>query len=595
MATPGDTDAGTPPAPAAAAPVDPAPPPAPDALAVTLEEFLVMDDAARGALPKARLKKMLKTEQGHKKKLAKAAELAARADAESAARAERAAAVVLEMDASLPPARTVKIRDLDVPPPTAAAAASAAAAAAGADATEAAGAAATTAETTAATEDGVDTPAAAAASPPSIDGHPLAGSRVKVSGWVHRIRWEGAKLLFLELRDGTGFLQAVLTGTQCQTTDAINLHRESAVTLWGTLSADARAKGGLELRTDYWELVGRSPAEIEEVLSHDSGPDILLRHRHLVVRGTRASSILRMRSIITQCFREHLFDRGYVELTPPTLVNTMCEGGSTLFHLDYFGEPAYLTQSSQMYLETGIPAVGDCFCLLPSYRAEKSSTRRHLAEFHHLEAECPFITFEDLLDRVEDLVVDVVDRVIARGGALLASVNPGLARMRRPFKRMTYRDALTYCREHLIYKDEESATHFEFGDDIPEGPERKMTDQIGEPILLHRFPAALKSFYMQKCDDDRAVTESVDLLVPGVGEVVGGSMRMWKEEELAAAYAREGMDPAPYYWYTDQRKYGTCPHGGYGLGLERFVCFVLGIHHIRDACLYPRYRGRIEP
>lgn len=477
----------------------------------------------------------------------------------------------------------------------AAAAASAAAAAAGADATEAAGAAATTAETTAATEDGVDTPAAAAASSPSIGGHPLAGSRVKVSGWVHRIRWEGAKLLFLELRDGTGFLQAVLTGTQCQTTDAINLHRESAVTLWGTLSADARAKGGLELRTDYWELVGRSPAEIEEVLSHDSGPDILLRHRHLVVRGTRASSILRMRSIITQCFREHLFDRGYVELTPPTLVNTMCEGGSTLFHLDYFGEPAYLTQSSQMYLETGIPAVGDCFCLLPSYRAEKSSTRRHLAEFHHLEAECPFITFEDLLDRVEDLVVDVVDRVIARGGALLASVNPGLARMRRPFKRMTYRDALTYCREHLIYKDEESATHFEFGDDIPEGPERKMTDQIGEPILLHRFPAALKSFYMQKCDDDRAVTESVDLLVPGVGEVVGGSMRMWKEEELAAAYAREGMDPAPYYWYTDQRKYGTCPHGGYGLGLERFVCFVLGIHHIRDACLYPRYRGRIEP
>ncbi|KAK1869571.1 hypothetical protein I4F81_012045 [Pyropia yezoensis] len=499
MATPGGIDAGVPPnaaVPDAAvsAAVDPAEPPATDALAVTLEEFLVMDDAARGALPKARLKKMLKTEQGHKKKLAKAAEMAARAAEESAARAERAAAVVLEMDASLPPPRT-----------------------------------------------------------------------------------------------------AVLTGTQCQTTDAINLHRESAVTLWGTLSSDVRAKGGLELRTDYWELVGRSPAEIEEVLSHDSGPDILLRQRHLVVRGTRASSILRMRSIITQCFREHLFDRGYVELTPPTLVNTMCEGGSTLFHLDYFGEPAYLTQSSQMYLETGIPAVGDCFCLLPSYRAEKSSTRRHLAEFHHLEAECPFITFEDLLDRVEDLVVDVVDRVMARGGALLASVNPGLARMRRPFKRMTYRDALTYCREHLIYKDEETSTHFEFGDDIPEGPERKMTDQIGEPILLHRFPAALKSFYMQKCDDDREVTESVDLLVPGVGEVVGGSMRMWKEEELAAAYEREKMDPAPYYWYTDQRKYGTCPHGGYGLGLERFVCFVLGIHHIRDACLYPRYRGRIEP
>ncbi|GAB0497726.1 hypothetical protein MMPV_009063 [Pyropia vietnamensis] len=586
MATPESTDAGVPPAEPAAAAAAPA---------VTLEEFLGMDDAARAALPKARLKKMLKTEQGHKKKLAKAAEMAARAAEESAARAERAAAVVLEMDTSLPPPRTVKIRDLDVPPsPAAIAAAAIAAAATGGEAgTE--GAAGGMASATTTQENGADAPAVATASALPTGSHPLAGSRIKVSGWVHRIRREGAKLLFLELRDGTGFLQAVLTGTQCLTTDAINLHRESAVTLWGTLSADARAKGGLELRTDYWELVGRSPSEIEEVLSHDSGPDILLRHRHLVVRGTRASSILRMRSIITQCFREHLFDRGYVELTPPTLVNTMCEGGSTLFHLDYFGEPAYLTQSSQMYLETGIPAVGDCFCLLPSYRAEKSSTRRHLAEFHHLEAECPFITFEDLLDRVEDLVVDVVDRVITRGGALLASVNPGLTRMRRPFKRMTYRDALAYCREHLIYKDEETKTHFEFGDDIPEGPERKMTDQIGEPILLNRFPAALKSFYMQKCDDDREVTESVDLLVPGVGEVVGGSMRMWKEEELAAAYAREKMDPAPYYWYTDQRKYGTCPHGGYGLGLERFVCFVLGIHHIRDSCLYPRYRGRIEP
>jgi len=564
MATPGSAaeaapapDAPAPPATSTAVDTSAADPDAPvETLTVTLEQFLAMDATARAALPKARLKKMLKTEQGHLKKVAKAAEMAARAEEESRVRAERAAGVVLEVDASLPAPRTIKIRDLDAP------------AVADGDA-------------------GADGDAAAA--------HPLAGTRVKVSGWVHRIRWEGAKLLFLELRDGTGFLQAVLTGTQCQTTDAINLHRESSVTLWGTLSADARAKGGVELRSDYWELVGRSPAEIEEVLSHDSNPDILLRNRHLVVRGTRASSILRMRSIITQCFREHLFDRGYIELTPPTLVNTMCEGGSTLFHLDYFGEPAYLTQSSQMYLETGIPAVGDCFCLLPSYRAEKSSTRRHLAEFHHLEAECPFITFEELLDRVEDLVVDVVERVMKRGGSLLASVNPNLAAMKRPFKRMTYRDALVYCRDNLIYKDEETQTHFDFGDDIPEGPERKMTDKIGEPILLHRFPAALKSFYMQKCDDDREVTESVDLLVPGVGEVVGGSMRMWKEEELAAAYKREGMDPKPYYWYTDQRKYGTCPHGGYGLGLERFVCFVLGIHHIRDACLFPRYRGRIEP
>lgn len=320
-----------------------------------------------------------------------------------------------------------------------------------------------------------------------------------------------------------------------------------------------------------------------------------MNYRYLVIRGTRASSVLRMRSLITQCFREHFFDRGYVELFPPTLVNTSCEGGSTLFGLDYFGTPAYLTQSSQMYLETGIPAVGDCFCILPSYRAEKSQTRRHLAEFHHIEAECPFITFDNLLEKIEDLFCDVTSRAMQKGSDLLRILHPELKEYKRPFKRMDYKDALAYCRENDIYKDEETKTHFEFGDDIPEGPERKMTDQIGEPILLCRFPTSLKSFYMQKTPEDPLLTESVDLLIPGVGEVVGGSMRIYDHEELLAAYERENVPAENYLWYSDMRKYGTCPHGGYGLGLERFCCYLMNIHHIRDVCLYPRMIGRISP
>ncbi|KAJ8908018.1 hypothetical protein NDN08_008115 [Rhodosorus marinus] len=506
----------------------------------TLEEFMGMKLEERSKLPKARVKKLTRLEAELKRKEEKAAQIAARAEEETRQRLEAASLVKIELDKDLPTPNECKIRDLK----------------------------------------------------------PMLGKRILIHGWVHHMRWDGKRLLFIELRDGTGFLQSVLTDDLCATVDAITLKRESSVKLYGTLAEDDRAKGtfnGYELKVDYWELIGSSPAEIENILTKESNVDILLNNRHLVIRGTRASSILRARSLITQCFREHFFGEGYVELTPPTLVDTQCEGGSTLFKLDYFGSEGFLTQSSQMYLETGIPAVGDCFCILPSYRAELSSTRRHLAEFHHIEAECPFIDFEGLLDRVENLVVDVCARFMEKGADLLQTLNPDLKPLKRPFKRMDYTEAVEYCREHNIYKDEENKIHFEIGDDIPEAPERKMTDMIGEPILLCRFPAEMKSFYMKKCPEDPRLTESVDLLMPGVGEIVGGSMRIDDEKELLAAYEREEMDPRPYYWFTEQRKYGTCPHGGYGLGLERFCCYLLNVYHIRDVCLYPRYRGRIEP
>ena len=336
------------------------------------------------------------------------------------------------------------------------------------------------------------------------------------------------------------------------------------MTLYGELKKvleGQTAPDGRELHVDFYEVIGASPSDADAITNRvsaqqDQWDAQMLDSRHLVLRGDNAASVMKVRSAVEWAFAKAYREMRFTKISPPAFVQTQVEGGSTLFELDYYGEKAYLTQSSQLYLETGIPSLGNVYCIEKSFRAEKSLTRRHLSEYTHVEAELDFVDFEDLLTHLEEIISTVIETVMADPeiAAYIKELNPDFKAPSRPFKRMRYSDAIDWlnAQDPPILTDE-GEPHV-FGDDIAEAAERKMTDIINLPILLTHFPAEIKSFYMKKEEADRRCTESVDVLMPGVGEIVGGSMRMEGYEELMEAYAREGIPPKEYYWYTEQRK-----------------------------------------
>lgn len=491
------------------------------------------------------LKKAKKGAEGLKKK----AEKAAKAEQEQKAKAEEAAkklaeleTITIEEDTSLPTAKKIKMKQI----------------------------------------------------PDNLD------IRVAIQGWVHRLRVQKG-LAFVTLRDGSGFIQCVLTGDLAKAKQTRDLTLESTITIKGVikkLPEGKSAPGGVELQTDYYEIIGLAPSgddAFSNKVQENADPSLLLDQRHLTLRGETLSAVMKVRASLLRAFRRFFEEEGLTEVTPPCMVQNQVEGGSTLFKMGYYGEEAYLTQSSQLYLETCLAALGDVYCVQESFRAEKSHTRRHLSEYTHVESELSFIDFDDLLSHLEKLLTKSVQYVLEDpvAGPLIKQLNPDFIPPTMPFKRMEYIHALDWLNEHNI--PNEDGEPFKFGDDIAEAAERKMTDTIGVPILLIRFPAEIKSFYMKRCADDPRVTESVDVLMPNVGEITGGSMRIDDYKELMDALEREKLDKDSYYWFTDQRKYGTCPHGGYGLGTERILAWLCDRFTVRDCSLYPRFTGRCKP
>jgi asparaginyl-tRNA synthetase len=393
------------------------------------------------------------------------------------------------------------------------------------------------------------------------DGKDAKGTRVRVFGRVHRERRQ-KEVMFLTLRDGYGYMQVILTGKLAETYDALTLTRETSMEILGELRqvpAGAHAPNDRELHADYynipglWKAAGGDDA-ITNRVSKDTEHATLLDLRHLAIRGETASKVMIVRDAVEYAFNQVYREQRLRKVSPPALVQTQVEGGATLFKFQYYNEEAYLTQSSQLYLETCLPSMGDVYCIEKSFRAEKSLTRRHLAEYTHIEAELDYINFDDLLTHLEEVMCRVLEVTMADPVVKqhIMELNPDFVMPERPFMRMKYQDAIDWLVEHEIL-NEDNEPH-KFGDDIAEAAERKMTDIINRPIFLTHFPTAIKAFYMLKDAQDPRVTESVDCLMPGVGEIVGGSMRMDDYDELMAAFAREKIDPTAYYWYTDQRK-----------------------------------------
>ncbi|KAJ3273969.1 hypothetical protein HDV01_003639 [Terramyces sp. JEL0728] len=363
--------------------------------------------------------------------------------------------------------------------------------------------------------------------------------KVKIAGWVHRQRVQGKKMKFIVLRDGYGYLQCVVGSKLCADVKMQDLTLESSIELHGTIRKvpeGKQAPNGIELKVEDFNVISMAPggdSAFGNILNTESSPGVLLDNRHLVLRGETASSSMKFRSMALKAFRDYFDSNLLAEVNPPLLVETQAEGGSNVFTVDYYGKNAYLTQSSQLYLETMLPVVGDNYCITESFRAENSVTRRHLSQFTHVEAELGFINFNRLLDFIEDMLVAVTKSLMddPQSALIIKELNPNFTPPLKPFMRMEYQDAIQWLCDHNIQKDiyvddvKVRQEPYRFGDDIVESAERKMTDTIGQPILLTKFPVELKAFYMKKCISDPRLTESVDILMPGIGEITGAILR----------------------------------------------------------------------
>jgi asparaginyl-tRNA synthetase len=438
-------------------------------------------------------------------------------------------------------------------------------------------------------------PTTIASAAPAVDIASLSshiGQTVTLRGWVYHLRSSG-KVRFLVLRDGSGMAQGVLVKGRLPEEDFQQFERltlESSLTLEGLVRAEPRAPGGYEL-----EVTRVTPVHIAPeypISPKEHGVAFLMDRRHLWLRSPRQQAILRIRDEVCRACRDFFHDRGFVLLDTPILTPTACEGTTSLFETDYLGRgKAYLSQSGQLYLEAAAMALGRVYCFGPTFRAEKSKTRRHLTEFWMVEAEAAFYTLEDVMELAEALVRTVVLRVLERQEAQLRLLERDIAPLREvagPFPRLSYAQAL----ELLSQQGKDLA----WGEDLGADEETVISQAFPRPVLVHRYPKEAKAFYMEPDPADPRLALCVDMLAPeGYGEIVGGSQRIDDLDTLLARIREHHLPQEPLEWYLDLRRFGSVPHSGFGMGIERLVAWICGLHHVRETIPFPRLLDRIYP
>lgn len=418
-------------------------------------------------------------------------------------------------------------------------------------------------------------------------GPDLEGQEVGLAGWVYRYRDLGS-VVFIVLRDATGIIQAVVRSEEVDPGSweaAKRADIEASVKLAGVVRLDPRAPGGVEVRVTRFKLVGESP---DFPIKKDAGVEFRLDKRHLDIRSRRMWAVLRIRAEFMAGLREWFDFNGFIPVEAPTFVSAAVEGGATLFELDYFGRKAYLTQSSQFYLEAAIFTFEKVYTIQPSFRAEKSRTRRHLTEFWHAEAEMAWHDLDSMMDVAEALVDHAVQRVYENRKEELEILGRKFEPPQRPYPRISYDEAIDIAQSRGV--------QIEWGDDMSTEAERVVSLEFDRPVFVHRYPKQAKAFYHAPDPARPEVVLCADLLAPeGIGEIIGGGQRIHSYEELVARIREEGLRVEDYEWYLDLRRYGSVPHAGFGLGVERTVRWIAGIQHIRDAVAFPRTPTRLTP
>jgi asparaginyl-tRNA synthetase len=426
------------------------------------------------------------------------------------------------------------------------------------------------------------------------------GQTVTIRGWLYNLR-ESGKLLFPIFRDGSGTIQGVVpkNAVAPEVFEAIKgLTQESSVIVEGKVRTDKRAPGGYELDVSNVQVLQRVPENDPFPISlKEHGVDFLMEHRHLWVRTPRQAAILRVRAEIIRAVRNFFDDNGFTLTDPPILTPAACEGTSTLFPVDYFDEQAYLTQSGQLYIEATAMALGKVYSFGPTFRAEKSKTRRHLTEFWMVEPEVAYATLDDLMDLAEALISSVVQRCLEKRRMDLQTIGRNVSHLEKitaPFPRVTYDEAVKMLQEGHAKGALENK--FEWGGDLGSPDETYLSAQFDKPVMVHRYPAQVKAFYMEPDPQRPDLALCVDVLAPeGYGEIVGGSQRMASYDLLVQRIREHNLPEEAFKWYLDLRKYGSVPHGGFGMGIERVVAWVCGLEHVRETIPFARTLHRLYP